>query len=227
MVVGALLLVIPLVGVWLGIGRIRAGQRAAVLFTVGCAVFAVSWLVFLLTRLGVWRSTGAPENLLAQFAGFLPDLVPATAVIGVGLIVLAHLAATGRPAARPDPDRRRPWLVAGTAGLVVVAMGFVAAAMPARVPDPTLVSGVAVRVDHGRGVFAFARDGGGVAVEYPLDNPMWVDRTGQKHVGGRPECLTGDGAVSRAVELALVDVRGVPGSGFGNLRLVLSVRCLG
>ncbi|RLK59950.1 hypothetical protein [Actinokineospora cianjurensis] len=226
MVVGALLLVIPLAGVWLGIGRIRAGQRAAVLFTVGCAVFAASWVVFLLARFGLWRSTGAPENLLEQFVGFLPDLVPATAALGVGLIVLAHLTATGPLAARSDPDRRRPWLVAGAAAVAVVGMGFVAAALPARVPDPTLVSGVAVRVDHDRGVFGFVRDGGGVAVEYPLDNPMWVDRTGQKHVGGRPECLTGDGAVSRAVELALVDIRGVPESGFGNLRLVLSVRCL-
>ncbi|WP_285613259.1 hypothetical protein [Actinokineospora globicatena] len=53
--------------------------------------------------------------------------MPITAVMGVGLIVLAHRTATGRLATtQPDPDRRRPWLVAGAVAVTVVAMGFVA-----------------------------------------------------------------------------------------------------
>ncbi|WP_374065165.1 hypothetical protein V5P93_000256 [Actinokineospora auranticolor] len=121
-------------------------------------------------------------------------------------------------------DRRRPWLAAAALGLTVIAMNRVAEAVPARLPEPTPVRGTAVRVDAERGVFRFARGGFATSAEYPLDNPMWVDRDGVTR-GGRPECLVARTAPQQ-VELALLDVRGVPEAGVDNLRLLVSVRCL-
>lgn len=234
-VIGAVLLVIPVLGLVLGVRAAVAHPRTALLFSLGCAAVLISWLVTLLNRIGVWRIDGSPENFLEEAFSAVPELVLIVGPIGFACVLAAYLLETrtaeaGSAGAHPKVWVR-PWLHVAAALAVFVPMSLFVALMPTGDASPVLVQGTALRVNGTLPTFVFLPDGVGGGIEngstYPLDNPMWVDSTLQKHIGGRPECLSLPGDLRRRVELALVDVSGDYEAGFGNFRLLLSVRCLG
>nr|WP_198151632.1 hypothetical protein [Kibdelosporangium sp. MJ126-NF4]CEL17440.1 hypothetical protein [Kibdelosporangium sp. MJ126-NF4] len=235
-VIGALLLIIPITGLVFGVRRAATRPRTALLFSLGCVVVLVSWLVTLLNRIGAWRTDGASENLLEKAFAVVPELVLIVGPIGVAFVLVAFVLETRAAAAFADAASRprlwlRPWSHVAAAAAAFVPMSLLVALVPVGDASPTLVRGTAVHVNDTPPTFVFLPDGvvGGIekGSTYPLDNPMWVDSTLQKHMGGRPECLSLPGDTHRRVELALVDVHGNYDAGFGNLRLLLSVRCLG
>ncbi|GAA3010485.1 hypothetical protein [Actinokineospora diospyrosa] len=242
---GALLLAVPVAALVYGVRKFRTEPRSWTVFCLGCVALIVPWCLALLEKARIVRIGGTPSNVFEKAVNAAMELFSIASPVGVVLLVVAFVMRSraaapvdeqhpGEPADPGDPAPRKATTVRLWPVLVIGACATVAAAVigysiPVDDASPSFVQGTVDRVDDQLSTFVFKRDGldlSGVGNTYPLDNPMWVDHTGQKHLNSRPECLTTPLTHPARVELALLDVQGNPDAGFGNYRLLFSVRCL-
>ncbi|MBM7774271.1 hypothetical protein JOD54_004475 [Actinokineospora baliensis] len=227
-VIGALFLLVPLAGLVYSARRFRTDPRAWAFFAAGCVALIIPWLLSLLEKAGVWHLPLSPTNTFEKTVAALSSTLGVVGPAGAVLLVVAFvLKQSASPSTAPTPARLWPILTLVAAAAVAVVV--IAIATPVDDATPSLVEGTVAKVDPQLATFVFTRNGltaDGIGTTYPLDNPMWVDHTGQKHLNSRPECLTTPLAQPARVELALLDIQGNPQAGFGNYRLLLSIRCL-